>query len=125
MVQLHVEQYKVLKLLQVKRGAHHHLPITPTTLTSKQYTRTLPININVAKMKTSQLLAAGALLAGYAQACTRVRVDMVSKELFAGSDSLSSGYLYLQNLVGRPVQPQWEVHHHHSLGQRCGTDRSR
>ncbi|USW54357.1 hypothetical protein Slin15195_G076760 [Septoria linicola] len=26
-------------------------------------------------MKTSQLLAAGALLAGYVQACTRVRVD--------------------------------------------------
>lgn len=28
-------------------------------------------------MKTSQLLAAGAPLAGYVQACTRVRVDQV------------------------------------------------
>lgn len=28
-------------------------------------------------MKTSQILAAGALLAGYAQACTRIRVDNV------------------------------------------------
>lgn len=28
-------------------------------------------------MGTSQIMAAGALLAGYAQACTRVRVDQV------------------------------------------------
>lgn len=28
-------------------------------------------------MKTSQLLAAGAFLAGYVQACTRIRVDNV------------------------------------------------
>jgi hypothetical protein len=34
-------------------------------------------NTNPAKMKTSQILAAGALLAGYAQACTRIRVDNV------------------------------------------------
>jgi hypothetical protein len=29
-------------------------------------------------MKSSQILAAGALLAGYVQACTRIRVDQVT-----------------------------------------------
>ena len=90
-------------------------------------------------MKTLQILAVGALLAGYAQACTRIRVDQVRirrgrylvtsgifRQKYPTSDkphtkrSQPVSYFTLVHVtnsetVQRSEQPQQEVKHHYDL----------
>ena len=74
------QTYKAQGVLRLGHHIYYQFLIasTPSYIQpTSSFPRLKAININLSRMKTSQILAAGAALTGYVQACTRIKVDQV------------------------------------------------